>query len=71
MSDEVQIEIDEVQVAQAARWDGLKGYLTNTNYSPELVIDTYSQLWQRWRRHFESQRRIFVFVLCIIIAKSG
>jgi transposase len=46
MSGEVKIEIDEAKIAQAAQWDGLKGYLTNTNYSPELVIETYGQLWQ-------------------------
>ena len=46
MSGEVKIEIDEAKVTLAAQWDGLKGYLTNTDYSPELVIDTYGQLWQ-------------------------
>jgi transposase len=53
MSGEVKIEIDEVKATQAARWDGLKGYLTNTNYSPELVIETYGQLW-----HVEKAFRI-------------
>ena len=43
---EVKIEIDEAKIAQAARWDGLKGYLTNTDHSPESVIETYGQLWQ-------------------------
>jgi transposase len=42
---EVKIEIDEEKIAKAARWDGLKGYLTNTDYSPQLVIQRYSQLW--------------------------
>jgi transposase len=50
---EVKIEIDETKIAQAARWDGLKGYLTNTDHSPELVIDTYGQLW-----HVEKAFRI-------------
>lgn len=49
----VKIEIDEAKIAQAARWDGLKGYLTNTDYSPELVIETYGQLW-----HVEKAFRI-------------
>ena len=53
MSGEVKIEIDEAKITQAARWDGLKGYLTNTNYSPELVIETYGQLW-----HVEKAFRI-------------
>lgn len=53
LSGEVKIEIDEAKVAQSTRWDGLKGYLTNTNYSPELVIQMYSQLW-----HVEKAFRI-------------
>jgi transposase len=48
-----QIGFDEAKIAQAARWDGLKGYLTNTNHSPELVIETYGQLW-----HVEKAFRI-------------
>jgi transposase len=50
---EVKIEIDETKIAQADRWDGLKGYLTNTDHSPELVIETYGQLW-----HVEKAFRI-------------
>jgi transposase len=50
---EVKIEFDEAKIAQIARWDGLKGYLTNTDYSPELVIETYGQLW-----HVEKAFRI-------------
>ena len=40
------MELDEAKVAQATRWDGLKGYLTNTKLSPDVVIETYGQLWQ-------------------------
>jgi hypothetical protein len=50
---EVKIEMDEEKIAQSVRWDGLKGYLTNTDYSPELVIRTYGQLW-----HVEKAFRI-------------
>jgi len=53
LSGEVKIEIDEAKIVHAARWDGLKGYLTNTNYSPGLVIETYGQLW-----HVEKAFRI-------------
>jgi hypothetical protein len=35
LTGEVTVELDEAKVAQAARWDGLKGYLTNTKLSPE------------------------------------
>jgi len=40
------VEIDESKVEQAARWDGLKGYLTNTKLPPRAVIEHYGQLWQ-------------------------
>jgi len=53
LSGEVKVEIDEAKIVQAARWDGLKGYLTNTDYSPGLVIETYGQLW-----HVEKAFRI-------------
>lgn len=46
LTGEVTVELDEAKVAQAARWDGLKGYLTNTELSPNVVIETYGQLWQ-------------------------
>ncbi|MBL7128445.1 MAG: transposase, partial [Ignavibacteria bacterium] len=36
-----------------AKWDGLKGYLTNTNLSKEEVIAQYKQLW-----HIEKTFRI-------------
>jgi len=49
----VKLKIDEEKIVQAARWDGLKGYLTNTDYSPGLVIETYGQLW-----HVEKAFRI-------------
>ncbi len=53
LSGEVSIEIDEAMVAQAARWDGLKGYLTNTDLSANEVIEAYGQLW-----HVEKAFRI-------------
>jgi len=46
LTGEATVKLDEAKVAQAARWDGLKGYLTNTKLSPEVVIETYGELWQ-------------------------
>ncbi len=46
LTGEVLVEIDESKVEQAARWDGLKGYLTNTDLPPGAVIENYGQLWQ-------------------------
>jgi len=46
LTGEVIVEIDEVKIAQAARWDGLKGYITNTELPPDEIIDNYGQLWR-------------------------
>lgn len=42
---EVAIEIDYDKFREDAKWDGLKGYLTNTKLSPEQIIENYKQLW--------------------------
>ena len=53
LTGEVTVEIDEEKVEQSVRWDGLKGYLTNTALSAETVIGNYGQLW-----HIEKAFRI-------------
>lgn len=50
---EIKIEIDYDKYKADAKWDGLKGYLTNTTLSKEDVIDYYKQLW-----HVEKTFRI-------------
>lgn len=40
------IAIDYDKFKVDAKWDGLKGYITNTNLSKEEVIEKYKQLWQ-------------------------
>lgn len=43
---EVSISIDEDKFSEDARWDGLKGYLTNTKSSADEVISNYGELWK-------------------------
>jgi len=50
---EVTIAIDYDKYKDDAKWDGLKGYLTNTNLSKQEVIAQYKQLW-----HIEKTFRI-------------
>lgn len=50
---EVVVEIDDSKIEQASRWDGLKGYLTNTGLPPGEIIANYGQLW-----HVEKAFRI-------------
>ena len=46
LSGEVNITIDYEKYKADSIWDGLKGYVTNTNLSKNKVIENYSQLWQ-------------------------
>ena len=40
------VEIDYEKFEQDARWDGLKGYLTNASLSDEEVLGHYGHLWE-------------------------
>jgi transposase len=42
---EIKIMIDYDKYKEDAKWNGLKGYLTNTDFSKEEVIEHYRQLW--------------------------
>jgi len=43
---EATVTIDYDKFNDDAKWDGLKGYLTNTDLSKDEVIAQYKQLWQ-------------------------
>jgi len=43
---EIKVVIDEEKFKDDAKWDGLKGYLTNTSLDKETVLSYYRQLWQ-------------------------
>ena len=53
LNGEVAVSIDYEKIKQDKKWDGLKGYLTNTEMNPADVIDNYKQLW-----HIEKAFRI-------------
>jgi len=42
---EVKIEIDYQKFESDQKWDGLKGYITNTNLTGTEVIESYNNLW--------------------------
>ena len=46
MSGDINIEIDYAKFEADNSWDGLKGYLTNSDLPPELVMQNYNNLWQ-------------------------
>lgn len=43
---EMMVALDQGKIEADARWDGLKGYLTNTDLGADEVIANYRQLWQ-------------------------
>lgn len=43
---EIQVRVDEQKIDADRRWDGLKGYVTNTTLAPERVVSLYGQLWE-------------------------
>lgn len=46
MKGTISIEIDKDKLAQDAKWDGLKGYQTNTSLSAAQAIENYQHLWK-------------------------
>jgi transposase len=42
----VEVEINDKKVQEDSLWDGLKGYVTNTELPDEDVIKNYRHLWQ-------------------------
>jgi transposase len=43
---QVNISINKTKIEADQKWDGLKGYITNTHLSKEQVIEHYKDLWQ-------------------------
>lgn len=43
---EVRIKIDYEKFQNESKWDGLKGYITNTKLSKDDVVKNYNQLWK-------------------------
>jgi transposase len=41
----IRLSIDKEKFEKDSRWDGLKGYLTNTNLSKDDIISNYQHLW--------------------------
>jgi len=43
---EIKMTIDEDKYRDDVKWDGLKGYTTNTDLPKETILEYYKQLWQ-------------------------
>jgi len=46
LTGEITISIDYNKYYAEEKWDGLKGYLTNTDLEASAVIENYNQLWR-------------------------
>jgi transposase len=46
ISDDVKVEINQEKIIEDQKWDGLKGYITNTNIPSREVYEQYSGLWE-------------------------
>jgi Transposase len=46
MQGEVNISINYSKFEADSKWDGLKGYLTNTKLKPKILIKNYNELWK-------------------------
>lgn len=77
LTGDMSVAIDDAKISDDARWDGLKGYVTNTKLSHEKIIEHYGHLWQiekafrvsksdlRVRPIFHRKRRRIEAHLCI------
>jgi transposase len=46
ISDNIEVKINYDKIKEDEKWDGLKGYITNTVLNAETVYSEYSGLWQ-------------------------
>ena len=42
---EIKVEIDQTKFDQDAKWDGLKGYITNAQLTKDEILENYAHLW--------------------------
>lgn len=46
MNGDVKISIDKSKLEEDQKWDGLKGYMTNTTLTKDQIIENYGHLWR-------------------------
>lgn len=46
IENEIKISVSDHKIEDDKKWDGLKGYITNTNLSKEEALENYKDLWQ-------------------------
>jgi transposase len=66
ISEDVEVVLNENKIKEDQKWDGLKGYITNTNLPRKEVYQQYSSLWiieraYRITKNKIEMRPMFVF----------
>jgi transposase len=46
LNGKIDITLDENKIASDAKWDGLKGFITNTRFGSKTIVENYRELWQ-------------------------
>ena len=46
MDGQVNVKLNQQKIMQDKKWDGLKGYITNSRLNKDELIENYQQLWQ-------------------------
>lgn len=46
LKNEVKVAINQPKIDADKKWDGLKGYTTNSKLHKDVIIENYQQLWQ-------------------------
>lgn len=46
MQGEIKVVVDKTKISTDKKWDGLKGFITNTDLNKEAVIENYGHLWR-------------------------
>ncbi len=58
MEGDIKVVINYAKLAQDAKWDGLKGYITNTDIPMGQVYEPYHNLWHVERAYRISKSKI-------------
>ncbi|GHT43761.1 hypothetical protein AGMMS49965_18210 [Bacteroidia bacterium] len=83
ISDDIKATINYDKIREDECWDGLKGYITNTNLTAKAVYEQYSELWQVERAfritkgtlelrpmfHFTKKRIVAHVCICFVAYK--
>ena len=46
ISNDITVSINREKIADDAKWDGLKGFITNSDLSASQILDSYGNLWR-------------------------